>query len=414
MKRNDFQSKVAQSFSDLRLEKDFYDVTLVTDDDVQISAHKLILASSSGFFKSIFRKNLHPHPLVYLSETDSKSLGLALDYIYQGEAKMNQKHVDNFLKISRKLKIEDLMRLDQEDQEEQNEDEEMNDFVQSNDREDSRFIEDINEETLNIEDETEECFEDKPKLLKQSIRDLFLVKNEEKKDTEKTSQEQSEEKPKRLSYRENNIYHCENCNFFTKVRAHILCHLESHVEGIKYECQFCAKTFQSSEGFRKHIGRLHSGQENVKARSALKLTERKIISAEPRENAADKNVHEEEIFLVRGEVEDEPLIKKENNEDSSSDLLKYSLKEKRNILYKKNGRFQCFYCGYFSTNKHHALSHAEVHMEDLSYQCCGKKFKLTDNYTKHLRKSHPDIQCGAPFYSKLKISESLQIFLSKY
>ena len=410
--------KTSELFSALRLEKDFYDVTLVTDDDVQISAHKLILASSSGFFKSIFRKNIHPHPLVYLSETDSKSLGLVLDYIYQGEAKMNQEQVDNFLKISKKLKIEDLMKLDQDEQG----DEETEDFFQSNDREDSRFIENIDEETdqINdsedsIEDGTTECLEeDKARLWKQSIRDLFLVKNEEKKDTEDTSQGDREDKPWRLSYRANNIYYCENCKYFTKVRAHLLRHLESHVEGIKYECQFCAKTFQSSEGFRKHIGRLHSGQENVKARSALKLTERKIISAEPRENAADKNVHEEEIFLGRGEVQDEPLIKKENNEDSSSDLLKYSLKEKRNILYKKNGRFQCFYCGYFSINKHHALSHAEVHMEELSYQCCGKKFKLTDNYTKHLRKSHPDIQCGAPFYSKLKISESLQIFLSKY
>ena len=105
LKRNDFQTKVARSFSSLRLEKDFYDVTLVTDDDVQISAHKLVLAASSGFFKSIFRKNNHPHPLLYLTDVDSNILELVMDYIYQGEAKMNQQQVDTFLKISRKLKL---------------------------------------------------------------------------------------------------------------------------------------------------------------------------------------------------------------------------------------------------------------------------------------------------------------------
>ena len=112
LKRNDFQFKASELFSALRLDKDFYDVTLVTDDDVQISAHKLILASCSGFFKSIFRKNIHPHPLVYLSEIDSKILGLVMDYIYHGEARMNQKQVDSFLKISKKLKIEDFMRVE--------------------------------------------------------------------------------------------------------------------------------------------------------------------------------------------------------------------------------------------------------------------------------------------------------------
>ena len=261
LKRNDFQLKTSELFSSLRLEKDFYDVTLVTDDDVQVSAHKLVLAASSGFFKSIFRKNIHPHPLVYLSEIDSKSLGLVLDYIYQGEARMNQKQVDTFLKISRKLKIEDLMKVDQEEQR----DAETEDSIQSNDIEDSRFIENIEETSQikdfedSLEDETAECIEDKPKLMKQSIRDLFLVKNDEK---DATSQEQSEDKPRRLSYRENYIYYCELCKYFTKIRAHLLRHLESHIEGLRYECQFCDKTFTIGKNYQRHIGFQHPSQHS--------------------------------------------------------------------------------------------------------------------------------------------------------
>ncbi len=65
---NDFQAVVSQSFSALRQEKDFFDVTLVSDDEVQISAHKLVLSACSAFFKSILKRNSHSHPLLYLSE----------------------------------------------------------------------------------------------------------------------------------------------------------------------------------------------------------------------------------------------------------------------------------------------------------------------------------------------------------
>ena len=39
LKWNDFQSNVANKFSVLRKEENFFDVTLVTDDEQHISAH---------------------------------------------------------------------------------------------------------------------------------------------------------------------------------------------------------------------------------------------------------------------------------------------------------------------------------------------------------------------------------------
>ena len=109
LKWNDFQSVVSQSFSVLRREEDFYDVTLVSDDQTQIPAHKLVLSASSNFFKSILKRNSHSHPLLYLSGVDSKSLGFVLDYIYQGEVQIYQHDLDNFLEIAQKLKIEGLL-----------------------------------------------------------------------------------------------------------------------------------------------------------------------------------------------------------------------------------------------------------------------------------------------------------------
>ena len=87
-------------------------MTLVSDDQTQIPAHKLVLSASSHFFKSILKRNSHSHPLLYLSGVDSKSLGFVLDYIYQGEVQIYQHDLDNFPEIAQKLEIEGLLSKD--------------------------------------------------------------------------------------------------------------------------------------------------------------------------------------------------------------------------------------------------------------------------------------------------------------
>merc|ERR1712243_59231 len=85
LKWNDFQTNVTKSFSKLRNEDDFFDVTLVSDDKQQVSAHKLVLSSCSDYFKSILRQNKHSHPLLCLEGISSSELNNVLDYIYNGE-----------------------------------------------------------------------------------------------------------------------------------------------------------------------------------------------------------------------------------------------------------------------------------------------------------------------------------------
>ena len=71
LKWNDFQSSASQAFQLVRKEEDFFDVTLVSDDEVHLPAHKLVLSASSNFFKSMLKKNSHSHPMIYLSGINS-------------------------------------------------------------------------------------------------------------------------------------------------------------------------------------------------------------------------------------------------------------------------------------------------------------------------------------------------------
>ena len=63
LKWNDFHSNILKSFRELRNEEDFYDVTIVSDDQKQLSAHKVVLSASSEYFKNILKQNKHPNPL---------------------------------------------------------------------------------------------------------------------------------------------------------------------------------------------------------------------------------------------------------------------------------------------------------------------------------------------------------------
>ena len=115
LKWNDFDSNVSKSFGLLRNEEYLHDVTLVCDDNSQVSAHKLVLSACSEYFKTIFRHNSHPNPLICLEGVSSPDLRNILDYMYYGKAYIFQENLDNFLSIAQRLKILGLLQNDNND-----------------------------------------------------------------------------------------------------------------------------------------------------------------------------------------------------------------------------------------------------------------------------------------------------------
>ena len=56
LKWNDFETNVSKSFGILRNEEYLHDVTLVCDDNSQVSTHKLVLSACSEYFKDNIQK----------------------------------------------------------------------------------------------------------------------------------------------------------------------------------------------------------------------------------------------------------------------------------------------------------------------------------------------------------------------
>ena len=105
---NDFQANAGQSFQTLREEKDFFAVTLVSEDLQQMAAHKVVLSSSSPVFRQLLRSNKHSHPMLYIRGAKSLELENVLDFIYSGEVSIAQEHLSGFLEIAEELKLKGL------------------------------------------------------------------------------------------------------------------------------------------------------------------------------------------------------------------------------------------------------------------------------------------------------------------
>merc|ERR1712129_514195 len=105
----DFEHSASESFRKLLSDTTFADVTLVCDDDKQITAHKVMLVSSSEFFRKILTRNPHQHPLIYLTDVNHSQLKALLSFIYLGETEVGKDDLDSFMKTAKKLGIEGLM-----------------------------------------------------------------------------------------------------------------------------------------------------------------------------------------------------------------------------------------------------------------------------------------------------------------
>jgi len=95
-----------QLYSDVTVEHNFTDVTLVCDGDKQLKAHKVILGSCSKFFKNVFLRNPHTHPIIYMKGIEFGILEAVTKFLYLGEAEVEKVKVEDILYVMKDLEID--------------------------------------------------------------------------------------------------------------------------------------------------------------------------------------------------------------------------------------------------------------------------------------------------------------------
>ena len=230
LKWNDFQVNVSKSFSTLRKEHDFNDVTLVSDDHEVLSGHKVVLSASSEFFKSILRKADHAKPMIYLNGVGSKELRQILDYIYDGEVQLFQEELDDFLSTAQKLKIDGLIG-------------ETGTGTEQKFKPEENFV--------NIEDENEEA---STQIANKRESRVSKERNYEKTVAlaNSTSFEETKKVVDDMISKDGDSWFCKTCNKSAKSNSQIRKHAEMHIEGLSFPCLICGKTFRLRLQLSKH------------------------------------------------------------------------------------------------------------------------------------------------------------------
>ena len=246
---NDFQSNVLRSFSSLRRDTALCDVTLVTDDQKLVRAHKIVLSTCSEFFKTIFHNSLanSNNLMLYLSDLSSHDLNTILDYIYLGEAQVFQEGLDKFLTNAQKLKLEGMLKT-----------------------------EDLSTEVLEheIDDfKTEQIFDSislqvnktklPQKVLNQPqtspiVHKMSLNGNMNLAELEQKIQEMTEIDGDKCI--------CRQCGKVTSGRNRkqdLANHIETHIDGLSFSCQHCSSTFRSRNSLKSHMHHTHSNTHRI-------------------------------------------------------------------------------------------------------------------------------------------------------
>ena len=231
LKWNDFQTNVSTTFRKLRTSDHFYDVTLVSDDQQHVSAHKVVLSSSSEYFKNILTSNKHSHPMLCLSGVNQEDLKNILDYVYNGEIQIYQDQLDQFLSIAQRFQLEGLMQGKEETSPEPDKFE--NAVESSNDN--MKFApkagteDDVNHikshKIITVESVNFENIEE----LDHKINDMI----------EKVDGTQRRR--------------CIPCGKLSRGSSDAREHAETHIDGLSFPCQYCEKTFRSRLSLKTHI-----------------------------------------------------------------------------------------------------------------------------------------------------------------
>jgi len=257
----------------------YSDVTLVSEDYQNFSAHRIILSSCSETFEQILRHSSNSKPLLFLKGFSGAQLKDILQFMYTGQVHVPTIDLNKFVEKAKDLQLlQTHVQLDQIEffQENQN-----NSMVNNTDKEDEAFAEkdrSVSEDELldqqeikniikQIETEGQKSLErleslsvnntgeieQKKPILKVDIPDTPPIAVNQDIDVEALLAE--------VNYKEG-FHHCPlpQCSYKVKRKECLRTHMSSSHDGPKYSCPYSScisRKYSSKANLRSHLKNYH-------------------------------------------------------------------------------------------------------------------------------------------------------------
>ena len=256
LKWKNFQPNVTKSFQRLRHEKDYSDVTLIGDDFQPLWAHKVVLSSSSEYFKNVLYSTInHSNPVLCMEGYSKGDLTNVLDYIYIGELQIPQEDLDTFLTVAERLKLDGLAGKETKIDEKDN------------------ILSTVSLAELLSDPYPLEMKQKQPKpYSKKGLENKMVVI----KSGELSDQELNEKLDELSTLDTSGMYICNFCSKRT-TKSHIREHVEIHVDGLQFPCNLCEKSYRSRNALRNHNNRDHRSKTTLDLDHRSKTTKIRSI-----------------------------------------------------------------------------------------------------------------------------------------
>ena len=253
LKWDDFQNNIAGSIKDLK--EDFCDVTLASEGNEQIEAHRVILAASSPLLRDMLRKSRHSHPLLYMRRIKSKDLLNVVNFIYHGEVNIFQEDLNDFLSLAEELELKGLTGSDQPpegEQQMQGKSDGIKDKAQSSVV--SPFLEDNKQPLRDMFDDFDGISTDSVRTKTTAVIPIHQQENYKVSRTGKLN-----EKVYSLIEKREGIWTCKVCGKTParNISSEIARHAEVHLEGVSHTCNQCGTVARSSHALTCHVSKYH-------------------------------------------------------------------------------------------------------------------------------------------------------------
>jgi len=244
LRYDDFHSNVSKSFGVFKDQEYLHDVTLVSDDQNQVTAHKLVLSVSSEYFNNIFKNNKVSNPFLCLEGVSSTDLNYLLDYIYFGEVQVYQGHLDSFLAAAQRFQLEGLQGRGEVQEEES--------MLEIKPMDPIPAMKEMKKK------EREERKKKKSKKIKSEkfkINDddiAVLIENQSEKLESSDMSKTRELLYENMTENADGSWSCKVCNKQMAGKNSLELHVEIHMEGLSFPCNTCGKVFRKRNSLRFH------------------------------------------------------------------------------------------------------------------------------------------------------------------
>ena len=334
-----------------RMMKENYqtDVTLVSDDNKQVKAHKIVLSACSTVFKDIVDSISHNDPVIHLKDIQYLEVESLLEFMYLGEATIHQSRRTEFLNAAKSLDLKHISK---------------------------------NIEIKKMDTE----------VLKENITNSNNSSVEEKATNTQNIQETKLKKHK-----------CYQCKYQTSHSFRFKQHVQSVHDGVKIDCSFCLKKFADKSNLKKHIQSKHEGMKFPCSKCQLQYTTYSSLKLH-----IDAEHKEIRYNCLQCNYQGKTQYQLKHHYDAAHEGVRYScehcgakFKAKESVyqhiesVHENSKQFFCYKCDKQFSRKCSVKLHIEsVHKNIKQFICskCDKEFSRKCSLKLHIESVHKNFK----------------------